>query len=202
MAQHYFDTNPTGPHRRRMITVTLRGREREVATEGGVFSAGRLDLGTQVLLRSVGDPPPSGTLMDLGCGWGPIALAMATASPAARVLAADINPRALALTAANAEQAGLDNVQTWTPHGLLAAEADLGIDELWSNPPIRVGKRALHELLATWLPRLRPSGQAHLVVQRNLGADSLHRWIETELGLPTVRAASAKGFRVLTVKSG
>src|SRR5690625_1353272 len=85
-----------------------------MATEGGVFSAGRLDLGTQVLLRSVGDPPPSGTLMDLGCGWGPIALAMATASPAARVLATDINPRALALTAANAAQAGLDNVQTWT----------------------------------------------------------------------------------------
>jgi 16S rRNA (guanine1207-N2)-methyltransferase len=70
--------------------------------------------------------------------------------------------------------------------------------EIWSNPPIRIGKQALHDLLLTWLPRLAPGGRAVLVVGRNLGADSLHRWLE-EQGHPTTRIGSAKGFRVLEV---
>lgn len=199
---HYFDSQPTAPGRRRTITVRLRGRERQVYTDAGVFSAGRLDLGTEVLLRTVPHPPGHGTLVDLGCGWGPIALVLAKEAPQARVLAVDVNERALELTAANAELLGLGNVQTSTPQQLLAAEPGLVVDALWSNPPVRIGKTALHELLDAWLPRLGPAGQAHLVVQRNLGADSLHRWIATELGLPTQRVASAKGFRVLNVRSG
>lgn len=197
---HYFDSTPQLPEQRRTLDVTLRGREVEVLTDSGVFSGGRLDLGTSVLLRSVPDPVADGILVDLGCGWGPIALAMAFASPGARVLAVDVNERALALTAANAQRLGLGNVETWTAAQLLAAEPSLVVDELWSNPPIRVGKAALHELLRTWLGRLAPAGRAELVVQRNLGADSLQRWIAAELGLQAHRRGSAKGFRVLTVQ--
>lgn len=197
---HYFDARPAGAGRPRSIRVTLRGTEMEVLTDRGVFSGDRLDPGTAVLLRTVDDPPSTGTLVDLGCGWGPIALAMAQASPRARVVAVDVNERALALTAANAERLGLQNVETWSPEDLLAAEPGLTITELWSNPPIRVGKAALHELLRTWLPRLDSGAVAHLVAQRNLGADSLHRWLEADLGMATERTASAKGFRVLTVQ--
>ena len=71
-------------------------------------------------------------------------------------------------------------------------------DEIWSNPPIRIGKPALHELLATWLPRLKPDGMAWLVVGRNLGADSLQAWLIAQ-GWATERIASAKGFRVFKV---
>lgn len=197
---HYFDSDPHLPERRRTLIVTLQGREVEVLTDGGVFSAGRLDLGTSVLLRSVPDPAPEATLLDLGCGWGPITLAMAFASPKARVLAVDVNERALALTAANARRLELPNVETWTPDALLTAEPYLVVDGLWSNPPIRVGKAVLHDLLRTWLPRLAPGSRAELVVQRNLGADSLQRWVRAELGLPVERRASAKGFRVLSVQ--
>src|SRR5690625_1321908 len=151
---HYFDARPGRESRQRTIRVSLRGTQVEVLTDRNVFSADRLDLGTAVLLRTVPDPPGTGTLVDLGCGWGPIALAMALAAPQARVLAVDINERALHLTAANAKRLGLRNVETFTPEEVFAAEPDLAIAEVWSNPPIRVGKAALHELLRTWLPRL------------------------------------------------
>jgi 16S rRNA (guanine1207-N2)-methyltransferase len=189
-----MDDAPSQP---RSIDVVLRGRPVSVTSDRGVFSAERLDPGTAVLLAEVPDPPATGTLLDLGCGWGPITLALALASPQARVLGVDVNPRALALTAQTARSLGADGVEVADPEALLAAEPDLRLDAIWSNPPIRVGKPVLHAMLRAWLPRLAPGAVAHLVVGKNLGADSLQRWIEAELGLPTTRVASARGFRVL-----
>ncbi|HLR27447.1 MAG TPA: methyltransferase [Ruania sp.] len=196
---HYFSASPERSSRPHSIPVSLRGREVTVEVDAGVFSATGLDPGTRVLLEHVPDPAPMGTLLDLGCGWGPIALAMAAASPQARVWAVDVNGRALELTAGNARRLGLNNVQVATGEQLLAAEPGLTVDSLWSNPPIRVGKSVLHELLGAWLPRLTPGGQAHLVVHKNLGSDSLQRWIEQELLLPAERIASSKGYRILRV---
>ena len=196
---HYFSAEPASPGELRPLRVRLRGREVSVRVAAGVFSGDRLDLGTRVLLDAVDDPPAAGTLVDLGCGWGPVTIAMAQASPGARVLAVDVNARARDLTARNAAALGLANVTVLEPGHALEALPD-GIDELWSNPPIRIGKAALHELLSTWLARLRPDGRAHLVVQRNLGADSLHRWLAEDLGADVTRTASSKGFRVLTVR--
>ena len=71
--------------------------------------------------------------------------------------------------------------------------------KIWSNPPIRIGKQALHDLLLTWLPRLKPDGAAYLVVGKNLGADSLTAWL-TSQDWPARKLASAKGFRVLKVQ--
>ena len=198
MSEHYFSAQPASPGERRTITVELRGRRVEVSTAPGVFSGERLDPGTRVLLDAAPDPAPSGTLVDLGCGWGPVTLALASASPEARVVAVDVNERARDLTARNAAALGLRNVVVATPEEAPDLLPD-GITELWSNPPIRIGKPALHELLRTWLGRLAPAGRAYLVVGKNLGADTLHRWIETELSLPTERLSSSKGFRVLEV---
>ncbi|MCM3661810.1 methyltransferase [Georgenia satyanarayanai] len=199
MSEHYFTAQPASPGETRTIDVVLRGRPVQVRTAPGVFSGDRLDLGTRVLLDAAPDPVPAGTLVDLGCGWGPVTLAMAAASPGARVLAVDVNERARDLTARNAAALGLGNVVVAAPEEAAGLVAD-GIDELWSNPPIRIGKEALHELLRTWLGRLAPDGRARLVVSKNLGADSLQRWVEAELGLPTERLSSAKGFRVLDVR--
>ena len=195
---HYFSVKPAGPGRLQTVPVVLAGRELDVVTAGGVFSADRLDLGTRVLLREAPPPPPTGNLLDLGCGWGPLAITLGLLSPAATVWAVDVNERALELTGENARRAGLGHVRAVAPH---AVPADLRLDAIWSNPPIRIGKGALHELLLRWLPLLRPGAQAHLVVQRNLGADSLHAWLAAALeGRATVeRAGSAKGYRVLRV---
>ena len=195
---HYFSPDSPGASAPREIEVVLRGRPVRVTTDRGVFSGERLDPGTAVLLSHVPDPPPTGTLLDLGCGWGPIALALAAASPQARVLAVDVNPRALDLTARNATRLR-HAVEVAQPEVLLAAEPELLLDAIWSNPPIRIGKDALRAMLRTWLPRLAPDGVAHLVVSKNLGADSLQRWIESDLAQATSRIASSKGFRVLAV---
>jgi 16S RNA G1207 methylase RsmC len=194
---HYFTSRPAAPDERRTIAVRLAGREVEVTTATGVFSSHRIDLGTRVLLREVPPPPAHGHLLDLGCGWGPLALTMAMLSPEATVWAVDVNERALDLVRRNALDLGLTGVRAVRPDEV----PDVHLDALWSNPPIRVGKESLHEMLRAWLPRLSETGQAHLVVQRNLGSDSLHRWLNTELGpdLQTDRAGSAKGFRVLRV---
>jgi 16S rRNA G1207 methylase RsmC len=193
---HYFVT-PEGPENRRTIRARFWDTDWEFETADGVFSADGLDLGTSVLLRESVPRPDAGRMLDLGCGYGVLAVALATACPAAQVDAVDVNQRALALTAANAARHGVaDRV-----HPVLAADADpdLRYDEIWSNPPIRIGKDALHELLLTWLPRLAPGGVARLVVGRNLGADSLQRWLQDQ-GHPCSRQASAKGFRVLRVE--
>ena len=188
---HYF-TNDPSPMTTREITATVFGREFVFTTANGVFSGSRLDLGTSVLLRTIA-PPEQGQILDLGCGFGPIAVGIAAASPGVRVDAVDVNERALALTRMNAERARVaDQVRTFSPD-------DAVYDEIWSNPPIRIGKKALHELLLTWLPRLKPDGTAYLVVSKNLGADSLTTWL-TEQEWPTEKLASAKGFRVLKVR--
>jgi 16S rRNA (guanine1207-N2)-methyltransferase len=196
--EHYFSADPVGPQRIRRITARLAGRDVEVETSGGVFSTDRVDLGTAVLLREVPEPPADGDLLDLGCGWGPIALTLALRSPAARVWAVDVNPRAVDLTAGNARRLGLDGVRACTPEEV---PADIRFTAIWSNPPIRVGKDTLHALLRRWLPRLDGDGRAHLVVQRHLGADSLHRWIAEEFApaLSVRRMGSAKGYRVIEV---
>jgi 16S rRNA (guanine1207-N2)-methyltransferase len=204
---HYFSARPASADERRTLAVRLADRDLTVETAGGVFSPGRLDLGTEVLLRTVPDPPAAGDLLDLGCGWGPVTLTLALRSPGATVWAVDVNERALDLVRRNAARLDLPNVRAVTPDDV---RDDVALAALWSNPPIRVGKHALHAMLLRWLPRLAPGADAHLVVQRNLGADSLQRWLGDALaGLPAPdgvpatfdveRVASAKGFRVLRV---
>ncbi len=193
---HYFDNDDSAPLQRRRVSATIWGRDLEFTTAGGVFSTGGLDLGTAVLLRTY-DPPSNMTrILDLGCGWGPIAVAIAVVCEDVRVDAVDVNDRALALCAENAAAHGVaDRVRTLRPEQV---EATATYDEIWSNPPIRIGKDALHDLLLTWLPRLDEGGAAKLVVGRNLGADTLQRWL-VDQGYQCERAASAKGFRVLEV---
>lgn len=191
---HYFHT-PEGDLVTHEFNATIFDNELTFTAARGVFSGHRLDLGTSVLLREVA-PPEAGHLLDLGCGVGTIAVGLAVASPGVTVDAVDVNERALALTTINSRRHGVaDRVQTFLPGSVPESAA---YDEIWSNPPIRIGKEALHELLLTWLPRLKPGGLAHLVVSKNLGGDSLQRWLEHQ-GHPTERIASAKGFRVLRV---
>jgi len=168
----------------------------ELATDAGVFSPGRLDPGTRLLLDTAPAPPPVGDLLDLGCGYGPIACVLAKRSPGATVWAVDVNERALELCARNAAAAGLPNVCCVTPDDPAVPARLAGI---WSNPPVRIGKAALQELLSGWLGRLAPGGQAYLVAGRNLGADSLHRWL-AEQGWLVTRRVARSGYRLLQVE--
>lgn len=198
----YFAARPTVRSRPGRVRLELPEADHAhvLRTDSGVFSAGSVDPGTKVLLEDGARPGPEDrTLLDLGCGYGPIALALALRAPDAVVWAVDVNERALELTTTNAETLGVaDRVRVATPD---TVPADVVFDGIWANPPIRVGKAALHELLVTWLARLGPDGAAHLVVGRNLGADSLHRWL-AEQGHSVVRRGSRKGYRLLDVVPG
>ena len=108
---HYFETSPSAESHRITVSVLLPGDAFDYTTDSGVFSHGRLDAGTKILLSDAPPPPGSGTFLDLGCGAGPIALSLARRSPDARVWAVDVNERARSLTADNARQLGLANVR-------------------------------------------------------------------------------------------
>jgi 16S rRNA G1207 methylase RsmC len=167
----------------------------ELQADRGVFGSRGVDLGTLVLLREAPLPPAQGDILDLGSGYGPIAIVLARRAPGARVWAVDVNHRALELTRTNAAGADVPNVTAVTPDQV---PPDVRFDAIYSNPPVRIGKAPLHELLLTWLQRLRPEGRAYLVVQRNLGADSLATWLKAE-GYAVQRLKSKKGYRILEV---
>ena len=194
---HYFDPAPEVESKRRTLHLRAGDIALELQADRGVFGSRAIDLGTLTLLKEAPLPPAERELLDLGSGYGPIAIALATRSPAARVWAVDVNERALELTRANAAAAKTPNVVASLPDQV---PADLRFAAIYSNPPVRVGKAPLHDLLQRWLPRLELGGKAYLVVQRNLGADSLAAWLETE-GYEVERLKSKKGYRVISVSA-
>jgi 16S rRNA (guanine1207-N2)-methyltransferase len=196
--EHYFTADPAVPFKRVPVIADVWGHRLELTSGSGVFAQGRLDVGTAVLFRET-EPPTARRFLDLGCGYGVIGLAIAACSTDAVVTGVDVNQRAVLLATENALSLGLsDRYAAMTPDDVPAAAT---YDEIWSNPPIRIGKAALHDLLLTWLPRLAPDGRAVLVVGKNLGADSLQRWM-VEQGYRCERLGSAKGFRVLEARRG
>lgn len=192
---HYFSAEPTATTHERTVEVLLADVAFSMVTDTGVFSHGRLDAGTRLLLDTAVDVPTAGHVVDLGCGAGAIALTLAHRSPGATIWAVDVNARARALCARNAQACGLTNVRVVAPEEM---PADLVLTGLWSNPPIRIGKDALHRVMNEWIPRVNPGAPIWLVVQKHLGADSLHRWL-SERGAQVSRVSSKAGFRVLRV---
>ncbi|WP_311587486.1 class I SAM-dependent methyltransferase [Varibaculum cambriense] len=198
MEQYFTDQPAASAGERTQIEVTLGGKKLRLEGAEGVFSARHLDKATAVLLAEAPTPPGTGTFLDLGCGWGPLAISLGLLSPDSQVLAVDVSERARDLSRTNAQRAGVC-LQVGSPEEIFAAaKAAGGLDLIWSNPPVRIGKKPLQDLLLTWLPLLKSDGEAILVMGKNLGADSMQKWLCAQ-GFPTHRLASKKGFRLLAV---
>ena len=193
---HYFSASPSGKQRPGTVGLRVGDLNVELATDRGVFSPGELDFGTRYLLAEAPRPPQDGALLDLGCGYGPIAVALGRWSPQAPLWAIDVNSRALELCRANLDRHGRPDAAVGTADEI---PDDVRFSAIYSNPPIRIGKAALHELLATWLSRLTIDGRAYLVVNKNLGSDSLARWLN-QRGWPTTRLSSRRGYRILEIQ--
>lgn len=198
-SEHYFSANPSTNQKLKPVEFSVAGLALRLQAAAGTFSSGKLDKGTAVLLSLPDQFPKQGTILDLGCGWGPIGIAIAKLSPATKVWGVDVNSRSVELANQNAETLGLTNFQ-----GVLSVQlpSEIKFDEIWSNPPIRIGKSALHELLTTYLHRLTPSGRAVLVVQKQLGAESLMKWLAEQFPDHEVqRLVNEKGYWVIEVAS-
>ena len=197
--EHYFSKEPLTPLKPKTIQIPVAGISQQVTTASGTFSPQQLDFGTEVLIEQMDELAQTGNLLDLGCGWGPIALNLGKLRPTSTVWAVDINNRSLELTAKNAADLGISNIEVALPERV---PEDLKFSGIWSNPPIRIGKKELHTLLLHWLPRLEKDAEAFLVVQKNLGSDSLQKWLTDELaeGYEVSRYTSIKTYRVLRVK--
>ncbi len=190
---HYFDEEPTTESVPRDVDLLLPDMNLTLRTDRGVFGYNRIDAGTKLLLLRAPPPSATGDLLDLGCGTGAIALTMARRSPAATVWAVDVNERARELCRTNAELNEVANVRACDPDEVSEA---MRFATIWSNPAIRIGKPALHQMLSRWLGRLTADGEALLVVHKHLGGDSLQAWL-TQQGHPTTRVASSSGYRIL-----
>jgi 16S rRNA G1207 methylase RsmC len=200
--QHYFSESPEAASHRKEFAVSASNGELALSTDAGIFSQHGLDKGTSVFLEVMAKHDcapiaPGSFLCDIGCGSGAIALTLAVRYPACTIYAVDTNKRARDICLENATRNGLTNIEVKAPEEV---DPSIVFASMWSNPPIRIGKSALHDLLELWLARLDTDGTAYLVVNKNLGADSLSQWM-TALSYPTTRIASRNGFRVLEVKT-
>lgn len=197
-SDHYFSQEPKSNYQPKQIGLVIAGEVFQVSTASGTFSPTRLDVGTAVLMDQIELAPAAGNILDLGCGWGPLALTLAKHSPEAKIWAVDVNNRSLELTKTNATALGLTNIVTLTPEQV---PEEISFSGIWSNPPIRVGKKELHDLLLSWLPRLVLQGVAYLVVQKNLGSDSLQKWLTETLvsGYEVSRLTSVKTYRIIKI---
>ena len=196
---HYFSQEPGSALKPKAIIIPVAGEMVTVTTASGTFSPAQLDFGTEVLIEQMDLAPEYGDILDLGCGWGPIALNLAKLRPGTKVWAVDVNTRSVELTAKNARDLGLSNISAVVPDEV---PENLLFSGIWSNPPLRIGKKELHELLLKWLPRLQVGAEAYLVVQKNLGSDSLQKWLTEELAgkFEVSRYTSIKTYRVIKVK--
>lgn len=197
--EHYFSSDPAAPKKTVNISMQVGGTQIELEAASGTFSSSRLDAGTAVLLKHADHFPKDGNVLDIGCGWGPIGLSIASLQKNSKVYGIDINQRSIEQSNLNSKSLGLKNFSAMHSRDL---PEDLRFSAIWSNPPIRVGKKILHELMESFIPRLEPGGRAMLVVQKNLGADSFQRWLSNRFPEAEVsRVGTDKGYRVISLVS-
>ena len=170
--KHYFTDNRDLPSRRRDITYFFGGREYRFTTDDGVFSKSEVDYGTHTLLKAVAEDEPliSGSVFDMGCGYGVIAVVLKGTWPDLQVTAGDVNPRALELTALNSEQnhAPVTAVES----DGLAALGSAVFSAIITNPPIRAGKKTVYRMFDEAYAHLSEGGVFYAVIRRNQGAES------------------------------
>ena len=174
MSEMYFTRDPSSASRIARCTFAYRGHSLDFETDSGVFSRGELDQGTRLLLDAL--PPLEGDVLDLGCGWGAIGIALKKANPGARVTMLDVNLRALGLCGRNAAANGV-SVECLESDGLSAVRGRL-FDAVVTNPPIRAGKQKVYGMLLESAQALRPGGALYLVIRKQQGAESCIRYLK------------------------
>ncbi|MGJ4850124.1 class I SAM-dependent methyltransferase [Bacillota bacterium Meth-B3] len=197
MNDHYFTPNPSARSDERLHSYQALGRTFDAYTDAGVFSKQGLDEGSALLLESL--PKFTGRVLDLGCGWGAMGMALAAANPLARFILSDVNERAVALCRKNLLANGIANAEAVVSDGLERVEG--AFDAIVTNPPIRAGKHLIYRLFEEAYGRLNPGGALYIVIRKQQGAPSAGKFLERLSG-DVQRIARGKGYWVLRCGKG
>ncbi|MEK5506515.1 class I SAM-dependent methyltransferase [Paenibacillus sp. FSL P4-0113] len=197
MADHYYSKRPETAHERRSLETVLRGRSYRFVSDSGVFSKQGIDYGSRVLIEAM-QLPAQASVLDVGCGYGPIGLAAAALVPEGHVTMVDINERAVQLAIENAERNGVKNV-TIKQSNLFAEVKNERFDVILTNPPIRAGKETVHTIFELAYEHLNEGGALWVVIQKKQGAPSASAKIESLFG-HVEEVTKDKGYRILKAK--
>jgi 16S rRNA (guanine1207-N2)-methyltransferase len=192
--EHYYSSNPTTRHDVHTLSETLRGRSYTFRTDAGVFSKKGIDYGSKVLIEAL-ELPVDARVLDVGCGYGPIGISAAAASPLGQTTMVDINERAVELARYNAEFNKVRNVKV-LQSDLLAAVMDESYDAVLTNPPIRAGKQVVHQIFEQAHEVLKPGGELWIVIQKKQGAPSAFAKLES-LYQEVIEVTKDKGYRII-----
>ena len=194
MSEHYYTENPTSGHDERRIALRALGRELIFTTDAGVFSRDGLDRGTEVLLDAL--PELSGRVLDLGCGWGAVGVALGAKYPALEIVMTDINQRAVDLARRNLAANGV-RAEVVQGDGFAAVEG--AFDAIITNPPIRAGKAVIYGLFAQARDFLKPGGALYIVIRKQQGAPSALKYLKELYGDAEV-IDRGSGFHVIRAR--
>ena len=192
MAEQYFAENPGVAHDEKTVIFNVLGQELRCVTDAGVFYRDGLDMGTRVLLEAL--PQLDGRILDLGCGWGPVGVALGKKYPNAQLVLTDVNSRATDLAARNLAANGVINATVVQGDGFAAVEG--AFDAIVLNPPIRTGKAVIYAMFADAAAHLKPDGALFIVIRKQQGAESAQKYLRSIYG-DVERIAREKGYWVL-----
>ncbi|MBB6636515.1 class I SAM-dependent methyltransferase [Cohnella thailandensis] len=199
MSEHYYTREPQTASDRKSLTAELRGFKLQLTSDAGVFSRDGVDYGSRVLIEHM-DIPADASVLDLGCGYGPIGLTAARLAPRGHVTMVDINERAVSLAAENAKRNGIANISAMQSD-IYAAVEGRRFDVILSNPPIRAGKVVVHRILTEAAEHLNPGGSLWIVIQNKQGAPSARAKLEEVFGEEQVEEIGKdKGYRIYRAK--
>ncbi len=197
MSDHYYTANPVSAHDERRVALTALGNELVFTTDAGVFSRDGLDKGTEALLNAL-PVPMEGRVLDLGCGWGPVGVALGKKYPALEIVMTDINQRAAELARRNLAANGVQ-AQVVQGDGFAAVEGSF--DAILTNPPIRAGKAVIYALFREARARLNPGGALYIVIRKQQGAPSALKFLREVYDEAEVIDRSG-GFHVIRARDG
>ena len=192
MTEHYYSENPGVEHDLRQVIFEVLDLRLNCTTDAGVFSRDGLDMGTRVLLEAL--PQLHGRILDLGCGWGPVGVALGKKYSDAQLVLTDVNSRAAELAARNLAANGVTNAAVVQGDGFAAVEGDF--DAIVLNPPIRTGKAVIYAMFAEAAAHLKPDGALYIVIRKQQGAESAQKYLASIYG-DVERIAREKGYWVL-----